>query len=134
MDRQLLRVGFIKASFIPPKIVRQWRDLTRYRKSLVHSLGDIKRQVHKLLESSNIKIDSVVSVLFGKTGRNLMELLTKDKAEITWEKVESRVRGKLKSKCTKLFRAIHGFFEEHHRWLLREMLERCDELERHIAR
>jgi len=73
-----LRVGFVKASFIPPKIVRHWRELTRYRRSLVEALGDVKRQVHKLLESSNIKIDSVVSVLFGKTGRNLMDLLAKD--------------------------------------------------------
>jgi transposase len=79
----LLRVGFLKASFIPPKIVRHWRELTRYRRSLVEALGDVKRQVHKLLESSNIKIDSVVSVLFGQTGRNLMDLLAKDHSELT---------------------------------------------------
>ncbi len=69
----LLRVGFLRASFIPPKIVRQWRDLTRYRRSLVEALGDVKRQVHKLLECINIKIDSVVPDLFGRTGRNLIE-------------------------------------------------------------
>ncbi len=130
----LLRVGFLKASFIPPKIVRQWRDLTRYRRSLVEALGDIKRQVHKLLESINIKIDSVVAVLFGKTGRNLMELLIKDKAEITLEEVQSCLRGKLKSKCTELFRAVQGYFEEHHRWMLQEMLDRIRQHEANLAR
>jgi len=130
----LLRVGFLKASFIPPKTVRHWRDLTRYRRSLVEALGDVKRQVHKLLESSNIKIDSVVSVLFGKTGRNLMELLVKDQSELTLEAVQTCLRGRLRSKATELFRAVQGFFEDHHRWMLREMLDRVDQHEANLAR
>lgn len=129
----LLRVGFLKASFIPPKVIRQWRDLTRYRRSLVEALGDVKRQVHKLLESSNIKIDSVVSVLFGKTGRNLMELLAKDHGELTLEAVQTCLRGRLRSKATELFRAVQGFFEDHHRWILREMLDRVDQHEANLA-
>jgi len=130
----LLRVGFVKGSFIPPKHVRQWRDLTRYRKSLVHALGDVQRQVHKLLQTSNIKIDSVVSVLFGKTGRSLMQLLLKDKAEVTLEAVEKCLKGRLKSKGPELFRAVQGFFEDHHRWMLREMLERVEQIEGNLAR
>ncbi len=130
----LLRVGFLRASFIPPKIVRQWRDLTRYRRSLVEALGDVKRQVHKLLECINIKIDSVVSDLFGRTGRNLIELLLKDKAEITLEEVQNCLRGKLKSKSTELFRAVQGFFEEHHRWMLQEMIDRVHQHEAKLAR
>ena len=130
----LLRVGFLKASFIPPKIVRHWRELTRYRRSLVEALGDVKRQVHKLLESSNIKIDSVVSVLFGQTGRNLMDLLAKDHSELTLQAVQTCLRGRLKSKATELFRAVQGFFEDHHRWMLREMLDRIDQQEANLAR
>ena len=74
----LLRVDFLKNSFIPAKNVRQWRDVARYRKHLVGALGDAKRRVHELLETSNIKIDSVVSDLFGRTGRSLMNLLIED--------------------------------------------------------
>ena len=48
----LLRVGLLKGSFIPEKHVRQWRDLTRYRRSKIEDLGDAKRQVHKLFESA----------------------------------------------------------------------------------
>lgn len=130
----LLKVGFLKASFIPPKIVRQWRDLTRYRRSLVEGLGDVKRQVHKLLESSNIKIDSVISVLFGKTGRNLLDLLAQNAGELTMEAVQTCLRGTLKKKATELFRSVQGFFEDHHRWLLRDMLHRVDLYERDLAR
>jgi transposase len=130
----LLRVGFLKGSFIPPKIVRQWRDLTRYRRSLVEAIGDVKRQVHKLLESSNIKIDSVVSVLFGKTGRNLLDLLVQNAGELTVEAVQTCLRGKLKKKATELFRSVQGFFEDHHRWLLRDMLQRVDLYERDLGK
>ena len=78
----LLRVGLIKGSFIPEQHVRKWRDLSRYRRSLVQQVGDAKREAHKLLESANIKIDSVASELFGRTGRNLMALLVKDNGEL----------------------------------------------------
>jgi len=130
----LLRVGFLKGSFIPPKIIRQWRDLTRYRRSLVEGLGDVKRQVHKLLEASNIKIDSVVSVLFGKTGRNLLELLAQKPGKLTMEAVQTCLRGTLKKKATELFRSVQGFFEDHHRWLLRDMLHRVDLYERDVKK
>jgi len=75
----LLRHGLLRGSFIPFKEVREWRDLTRLRKKYVQTVGDYKKRTHKLFESANIKIDSVVSDLFGVTGRNLMNLLVSDR-------------------------------------------------------
>ena len=71
----LLRVGLVRGSFIPEKAVCHWRELGRGRKKYSQSLGDCKRRGHKIFETANIKIDSVVSDLFGVTGRNLIELL-----------------------------------------------------------
>lgn len=131
----LLRVGLLKGGFIPPKEVRQWRDLSGHRKRLVETVGDAKRRVHKLFESSNVKIDSVVTDLFGRTGRNLMNLLVdKEPLEITKEDVEACLRGKLRAKGDELFRSIQGFFEAHHRWLLREQLEIIDYFQERISR
>jgi transposase len=125
----LLRVGLLKGSFIPQKHVRQWRDLTRYRRSKIEDLGDAKRQVHKLFETANIKIDSVASQLFTRTGRNLMELLLNKDQELTLEEVTTCLRGTLQSKGKELYRAIQGFIEDHHRWLLKKMLSNVDHLE-----
>jgi transposase len=127
-------VGLVRGSFIPPKEVRQWRDLTRYRRSLVEAAGDAQRQVHKLFESANIKIDSVASQLFGRTGRNLMQLLRRGHVEPSLAEVENCLKGKLKAKGAELHRAVQGFFTEHHRWMLNEMLERIEHLEEQIAR
>jgi transposase len=79
----LLRHGLLKSSFIPLQEVRQWRDLTRFRKSYVQSDADYRKRTQKLFESANIKIDSVVSDLFGVTGRNLMQLLITDRKDLT---------------------------------------------------
>jgi transposase len=130
----LLRVGLLHGSFIPPSDVRDWRDLSRERGALVHALGDAKRQVHKLFQCANIKVDSVVTDLFGKTGRSLMSLLLEGPDHITLKEVEKCARGKLKSKAAELYRAVQGFFTDAHRWRLREHLDRIAYLERQIAR
>lgn len=128
----LLRHGLLKGSFIPPQDIRQWRDLTRLRKKYVHTVGDYRKRTHKLFESANIKIDSVVSDLFGKTGRNLMQLLINARANITLAEMEGCVCGKLKGKEEELFRSIQGFFTDHHRFLLKVILETVHTLEMQI--
>ena len=128
----LLRHGLLKSSFIPPQDVRNWRDLTRLRKKYVHTVGDYKKRTHKLFESANIKIDSVVSDLFGMTGRNLMGLLVEDR-ELTLPAIQTCVRGKLKGKEVELFRSIQGFFTGHHRFVLKMLLSTIATLESQIA-
>jgi len=130
----LLRYGLLRGSFIPEIEVRQWRDLTRLRKKYVLSIGDYKRRTQKLFESANIKVDSVVSDLFGVTGRNLMNLLSSNRQAITQEEVASCVRGKLKGKEDELYRSIQGFFTEHHRFLLKTLLRTIQSLESDVAR
>lgn len=127
----LLRHGLLRSSFIPPQTVRQWRDLTRLRKKYVQSVGDYRKRTHKLFESANIKIDSVVSDLFGVTGRNLMQLLVADR-KLTLADIQSCVRGKLRGKEKELFRSIQGFFTEHHRFILKTILETISMLEAQI--
>jgi transposase len=127
----LLRHGLLKSSFIPPQDVREWRDLTRLRKKYVHTMGDYKKRTHKFFESANIKIDSVVSDLFGVTGRNLMRLLVADQ-ELTLPAIETCVCGKLKGKEAELFRSIQGFFTDHHRFILKMILETIATLEGQI--
>jgi transposase len=129
----LLRNGMLKASFIPPRHVREWRDLARMRRVYVADLADYKRRVHKLFECANIKIDSVVTDLFGVTGRNLINLLAVGEG-IRMSEVQGCTRGKLKAKAAELFQSLQGYFTEHHRFMLMTMLETIRMLEDQIAR
>lgn len=128
----LLRHGLLRGSFIPSMDVREWRDLTRLRKKYVQTVGDYKKRTHKLFESANIKIDSVVSDLFGATGRNLMNLLVSDRKALTLADIQLCVRGKLKGKEEELYRSIQGFFSDHHRFILKRLLETIGMLEAEI--
>lgn len=106
----LLRVGLLKRSFIPSKEVREWRDLERMRRKYKESISDFRRRVHKLFETANIKIDSVVSDLFGSTGRELMQLLLSKGNKIRLSDVGRCVHGSLKEKTEELYRSVRGLF------------------------
>jgi transposase len=128
----LLRHGLVKGSFIPPKEQRQWREVTRMRKSYVQTVGDFKRMVHALFHRANIKIDCVASDLFGATGRNLMKLLCECESAPSQSEVLGCLCGSLTEKAEELHRSVQGFFEVHHREQLKILLETIEALERQI--
>ena len=71
----LLRHGLLKASFIPPKPVRELRDLMHYRKTLVAERVDEVNRLQKVLETANIKLAAVATDVLGKSGRDMLEAL-----------------------------------------------------------
>lgn len=127
----LLRHGLLKGSFIPPDNIREIRDLSRLIKIYTESTSDYKRRIHKLFITANIKIDSVVSDLFGKTGRNLINILC-TKTDITIDDIKENVFGSLKSKVKELHVSIQGFFKEHHRFQLTGMMKTIATFEEQI--
>ncbi len=60
----LLRHGLLKASFVPPQPIRELRELTRYRKSLVQAHTQEVNRLQKVLESANIKLAAVATRVF----------------------------------------------------------------------
>ena len=72
---ELLAHGLIRASFIPPAGIRALRDLTRHRKSLLRDRVTTTNRIHKLLESANIKLATVVSDIVGVSGRAMLRAL-----------------------------------------------------------
>src|SRR6266567_3492971 len=69
----LLRHGLLSASFIPPKPIRDLRDLVRHRKTLVRQRAQAINRVQKVLETANIKLSSVASDVLGKSGRDMLD-------------------------------------------------------------
>ena len=129
----LLRHGLLKGSFIPEQHVRQWRDLCRLRKKQVHAQNNLKRRAQKVLASANIKIDSVLSDLFGKSGYALMDLLLQPLEAITLDEVKPCLHRKVKAKTPELLRAIQGFWEDHHRFQLDLLLRNIAEVQKTIV-
>lgn len=61
-----------------------------------------------------------------------MELLVREEHVLTVDDAKKCLKGSLRFKAEELYRAVQGFFEEHHRWLLKGMLAHIDHLEQFI--
>ena len=72
---KLLLSGLLKGSFIPPCDVREMRDLFRYRKKLITQIVAEKNRFQKILEDANIKLGCVISDVFGKSGKAIMDAI-----------------------------------------------------------
>lgn len=123
----LLAHGLLKGSFIPPKPIRELRDLTRYRKSLIDERVREVNRLHKLLQTANLKLSSVASDVMGMSGRRMLEALLEGKTDP--EVLADLARGKLRKKLPELKKALHGRFSTHHRFLLEHILGHLDFLD-----
>lgn len=63
----LLRHGLLRPSFVPPKPIRELRELTRYRKTLVQERAQEVNRLHKVLEGANLKLAAVATDVLGKS-------------------------------------------------------------------
>lgn len=128
---KLLRCGLIEKSFVPPIEIRDLRDLTRYRKKLVHDTTQEKNRIHKILQDANVKITTYLSDIFGVSGRSIIEALINGE-KITGEKLEKMVRGKAKRKTPDLIIALNSRVRTHHRDMIRYSWEHLMFLEKAI--
>ena len=95
---QLLEHGLLRGSFVPPAPIRELRDLTRYRKSLIQERTREANRVHKMLEDAGIKLATVARDVLGTSGRAMLEALvqgTSDPAVLA-ELARGRMRTKLR--------------------------------------
>jgi transposase len=128
---QLARHGLIAASFVPPRPIRELRDLARYRKKLVGELAAEKNRVQRVLEDANIKLGSVATDIFGVSGRAMLQALAAGETDSAT--LAGHARRKLRRKEAALRDALEGRPTAAHRFLLTQMLEHVAFLERAIA-
>jgi transposase len=123
----LLRHGLLTASFIPPQPIRELRELTRYRKTLVQERVQEVNRVHKVLESANLKLGAVASDVLGASGRDMLAALVAGEQDP--EALAELARGRLRAKLPALRLALEGRVTAQHRVLMRHILAHLDFLE-----
>jgi len=129
----LLRHAMIRPSFIPPRAIRELRDLTRRRKQLLHHGTSERNRVQKILEDANIKLGSVLSDVFGASGQLMLHALLDGKA--TPEEIAQFAKGRAKQKIPELLAALDGHrMSEHHRQLIRYSIEHLVFLENQVTK
>src|SRR5581483_1478166 len=129
---QLLQHGLLRGSFIPPKPVREMRDLTRHRAKLTDQQTAVANRIHKVLQDANIKLSSVASDVLGVSGRAMIESLIGGESDP--KKLAGLARKQLRGKIPQLEIALEGRVTEHHRFQLEMLYQHLQYLESLIVK
>jgi transposase len=127
----LLRHAMIRPSFVPPRGLRELRDLTRRRRKMIGVATGERNRVDKILQDANVKLSSALSDIFGVSGQLMLEALLKGQA--TAEEIAQFAQRKAKRKIPEIIAALEGHrLSDHHRQMIRYSLEHLRFLEEHL--
>jgi transposase len=129
---ELLAHGLLRGSFVPPVSVRELRELTRYRTSVVCDCARTINRLQKVLEGANLKLANVVSDIRGVSARLMLEALLAGQRDT--EQLASLAKGRLKEKREQLVEALSCRLQPHQSFLIAEHLAQIDYLEGAIER
>src|SRR5918995_2591367 len=128
---QLVEHGLVRPSFVPPKEIRELRNLTRYRKVQIEERTREVQRLEKVLQEAGIKLSSVATRVLGVSGRAMLEALIGGTTDP--EVLAELARGRLRSKIPALKEALEGSFSSHHALMVSRILSHIDYLEETIA-
>lgn len=128
---QLLQHGLLRASFVPPVPIRELRDLTRHRTTLIQERTRVANRIHKVLEDANLKLSAVASDILGVSGRAMLAALVAGESDP--QRLANLARRRLRAKLPALEAALTGRLRPHHQLLLRTLLTHLHFLEEQIA-
>ena len=128
----LLRHGLLKASYIPSREQRELREVARYRKSLIEERAREINRLQKMLEGANIKLDSVVSDITGKSARRLLQSIVADK-KLNEDEVLQLVNKRMIPKLGEIVKSLEGVTTPLQRRLFAQIIDHIDDMTRRIA-
>jgi transposase len=123
--------GMCRPSLVHPLPIRRLQDLTRYRRALTQDRTREMQRAEKLLEDAQVKLSSVISDIFGVSGRAMLQALIagqRDPAVLA-----QLARGSMRKKIPMVQEALRGFFTDHHARILAMMLDNIDRLTAQIT-
>ena len=127
----LLRAGLLNGSFIPEKRIREFRDLNRYRKSVIRDITSQKNRIEKFLQSSGFRLSSFISDIFGASGRNIILHLI-EHGQIDKTALDSCLKTKTRNRIDEILMSVNGTLSEHQKAFLRILMTHYDSLKENI--
>src|SRR6266508_5052032 len=125
---ELLELGLVRPSFVPPPETRRLRDLTRLRSTQAEERTRAIQRLEKVLQDAGIKLTSVASGTYSVSARAILEALlggVSDPAALA-----QLAKGRLRAKIPQLEEALASRFDTaHHGVLVASLLAQIDALD-----
>jgi len=130
---KLCQKGMLNASYIPDRDQREFREMIRYRKSLVGERTRETNRLIKILQGANIKLAETLSSVNGVTSQKLIRLLRTGE-EITLEKIEAARNGNIKASSEQLLMAMEGKCSDLQKELIDMIIDSIESIDARIER
>lgn len=127
----LARHGLLRPSFVPAKVIRSLRDLTRMRRDLVQTATTMQNRLTKLLEQAGVKLATFLSEVFGKSGRLMIQALIAGKLNAS--DMAELAKGTLRKKKSDIALALDVELTEERRHLLEHRYQHVLYIEKQVA-
>jgi len=128
---QLVEHGLVRPSFVPPREIRELRNLTRYRKAQIEERTREAQRLDKVLQDAGIKLSSVATDILGASGRDMLAALVAGTRDP--EILSELARGVLRKKIPQLKQALAGRFGPHHALIVGTILSHLEFLDEAIG-
>ena len=128
----LLRAGLLNGSFIPEKGIRELRNLTRYRKSIISDITSQKNRIEKFLQSCGFRLSSFISDIFGASGSAIIKHLY-TYGSITIKDLDSCLKTQTRNRINEIMQAINGRLDKHQMQFLKMMFSHLESLKAHLS-
>jgi transposase len=126
-----LQEGLLRGSFVPPQPIRQLRELTRRRTHLQADRNRVINRIGRLLETANIKLGSVLSNIVGQSGRAILNAIIA--GETAAGDLATYASSRVRHSREEFELALEGRYNDHLRWLLGQLLDELDHVDRRVA-
>jgi transposase len=117
--QRLHSCGLISGSFQPDLPTRGLRDLMRHRRSQVRDQSRCTNRIIKSLELMNIKVQTVISDIDGKTGKSILEAILS--GERNAEVLASLADKRIKASKETLIKSLQGNWNDQQLFLLKQL-------------
>lgn len=128
---QIFKCGLVPKSFVPPEKIRHLRDVTRYRRALTRNLSTYKNRLTKQLESSNIKLASVFTNIYGSTAWKIIKLIADGETDIN--ELTAHIPKQVKANKSEIRKALKGTLKDRDLDLIKLMIKEIEQTQVNIT-
>ena len=127
----LMAHGLVRGSFVPDEQTQEMRNFLRTRKQFVRERTSHIQRIQKTLEDANIKVDSVITDIMGLSGRRMIDAIIA--GETNPNALAALAHRRIKASPAELEAALRGRVTDHHRFMLRLLLQHIDAIDAAIG-
>lgn len=130
----LFKHDLLKFSFIPPKEIRELRELSRYRIKLIAMRSSERNRYQNSMTISNIGLASILSDPFGKSSRAVMKEVIRS-SSVTEEKISKLLERNARKKVKEVLQSLDGsHIESDQRLKMNIASQHMDQIDSHVRR